>query len=62
MKDQIFNTQASNVLLTGCILMANLDMAGLLDYALKATIGGAVWLAFKVAGDYLERKKKRQQQ
>lgn len=47
----------SNVFLTGCILLANLDFAGLLDYAVKAVIGGAIWLGYKVTADYIERKR-----
>jgi hypothetical protein len=49
----------SNVLLTGVILLANVDFAGLTDYALKAVIGGGIWLAFKLASDYLETKIKK---
>lgn len=49
----------SNVFLTGCILLANLDFAGLLDYAVKAIIGGAIWLGYKVTADYIERKRNR---
>lgn len=48
---------SSNVLLTGCILLANLDFAGLLDYAVKALIGGGIWLGYKVTADYIERKR-----
>lgn len=48
----------SNVMLTGTILLANVDMNGLLDYSLKAFFGGAIWLGFKVTADYLERKRK----
>jgi len=48
----------SNVLLTGTILLANVDMNGLMDYGLKAFIGGAVWLGFKIAADWYERKRK----
>jgi hypothetical protein len=48
----------SNIFLTGCILFANLDVTGLLDYALKAFIGGAIWLGYKVTADYIERKRK----
>lgn len=47
----------SSVLLTGCILLANLDFTGLLDYALKAVVGGGIWLGFKMAADYVERKR-----
>jgi hypothetical protein len=32
-----------------------------LEYALKAGVGGFIWLGFKLAGEYLERKKKLEQ-
>lgn len=48
---------SSNVFLTGCILLANLDFSGLLDYAIKAVIGGGIWLGYKMTADYLERKR-----
>jgi hypothetical protein len=51
---------SSSVFLTGTILFANLDINGMLEYALKAFIGGAVWLGYKLAADYLERKKRKQ--
>lgn len=59
MDKQVSNehSTSSSVLLTGCILLANLDFAGLFDYAVKATIGGAIWLGYKVAADYIERKR-----
>ena len=47
----------SSILLTGCIFLANLDFAGLLDYAVKALIGGGIWLAYKVTADYIDRKR-----
>lgn len=43
----------SHHFLTGAILFANLDYSGLSAYALKAVIGGAIWMAFKLGGDYL---------
>lgn len=49
----------SNVLLTGTILLANVDVNGLLDYGLKAFLGGAVWLGYKLTAEYLERRRKR---
>lgn len=52
------NGHFSNVLLTGTILLANVDMNGLLDYGLKALVGGGIWLAFKVAADHIDRKRK----
>jgi hypothetical protein len=55
-----FNTDnSSNVFLTGVILLANLDMTGLYDYAIKAAIGGAIWLTFKLTSDFLSEKIKR---
>lgn len=47
----------SNIFLTGCIFLANLDYAGLLDYAVKATIGGPIWLAYRLTADYFEKRK-----
>jgi len=48
----------SNVLLTGTLLLANVDVSGLLDYGLKAFIGGGIWLGFKLTADYMDRKRK----
>jgi hypothetical protein len=47
---------ASSTFLTGAILFANVDYSGLGGYALKAAIGGAIWMIFKLAGDYLSQK------
>lgn len=54
----------SSVFLTGCILLANLDFTGLIEYAIKAAIGGGIWLGYKLTADYLTdwRKKKQQKQ
>lgn len=52
----------SNIFLTGCILLANLDFAGLLEYAIKAAIGGGIWLGYKVAADWLAEQKRKKQQ
>ena len=46
----------SNVFLTGTILFANLDYSGLEIYAIKAAIGGAIWMVFKLAGDYMSHR------
>ncbi|HEX7904899.1 MAG TPA: hypothetical protein VF487_13565 [Chitinophagaceae bacterium] len=51
------NTSQS-IFLTGFILLANLDFAGLLEYGLKAAIGGGIWLAFKLVADRIERNRK----
>ncbi len=50
-----------NMLLTANILFANIDYSGLADYAIKAFVGGAIWMAFKVGAEYVTerlRKKK----
>jgi hypothetical protein len=57
MDNKTSDNTGSNVFLTGCILLANLDFTGLLDYAVKAVIGGAIWLGYKVTADYIERKR-----
>ncbi len=49
---------SSSILLTGVVFLANLDFVGLLDYALKAGIGGAIWLGYKLTADYIDRKRK----
>ncbi|MEO6305910.1 MAG: hypothetical protein ABIP51_22375 [Bacteroidia bacterium] len=46
----------SNHFLTGAILFANLDYSGLSAYAIKAAIGGAIWMVFKLTGDFLSYK------
>lgn len=50
--------KSSNLFLTGAILLANLDFTSIEEYALKAIIGGAVWMGFKVIGDYVHSKLK----
>jgi hypothetical protein len=46
----------SNLYLTGTILLANLDYTGVVDYAVKAVVGGLIWMVFKVAGDYISER------
>jgi hypothetical protein len=53
---------SSHTFLTGAILFANLDYSGLADYALKAMVGGAIWMVFKLTGDYLSKKIKNRNQ
>lgn len=57
METKTTGSSSSNIILTGAILLANLDFAGLLDYAVKAMVGGAIWLGYKVTADYIERKR-----
>ena len=54
-------SQFSSVLLTGTILLANIDVNGLMDYGLKATLGGAVWLCYKLVAEYIDKRKKEKQ-
>ena len=56
MEAKALNDTSSHVLLTGSILLANLDYTGLMDYAIKAIIGGAIWMGFKLSADYLTKK------
>lgn len=51
------NTSQS-IFLTGFILLANLDITGLLEYGLKAAIGGGIWLAYKLVADQIDRSKR----
>ena len=50
------NDGSSNFFLTGAILFANLDASGLAEYAVKAAIGGSIWLVFKLASDFITEK------
>ena len=57
MKSQNIQTESSSgIFLTGAILLANFDYSGLADYAIKAAIGGAIWMSFKIASDLLNDK------
>ena len=59
MKPQTPTDSGSNMFLTGAILLANFDINGLTDYALKAVIGGAIWMTFRIASDYISSKIKK---
>ncbi|TRU49825.1 MAG: hypothetical protein EWV91_07070 [Microcystis aeruginosa Ma_QC_Ca_00000000_S207] len=59
LKTSVQDSSGTNIFLTGAILFANLDYSGLGEYAIKAAIGGAVWMAFKLTSDYLSEKIKR---
>ncbi|WP_438940113.1 hypothetical protein [Chitinophaga hostae] len=48
----------NNVLLPGTILLAHIDVTGLLAYGLKAALGGVVWLGIKMLGEKLEERRK----
>jgi hypothetical protein len=48
-----------NMMLTASILFANIDYSGLGDYAIKAFVGGAIWMAFKVGAEYISERIKK---
>lgn len=48
---------SSNMLLTGCIFLANIDLTGLVDYAVKAFIGGGIWLGYKLAAEMIDKRR-----
>ena len=50
-----FRSELSNALLTSTILLANADTSNLIDYCLKAILGGAVWLSMKLVKKYLTK-------
>lgn len=49
-------SNSSSLFLTGTILLANMDYTGLMDYAIKALVGGAIWMAYKIAGDFFSNR------
>jgi len=60
MKTQIFTpADSSSALLTGTVFLANFDYSGFTDYAIKAAIGGLVWMAFKLSTDYISYRMKK---
>lgn len=59
MDNKYSGSSGSSLLLTGCIFLANIDITGLLDYAVKAFIGGGIWLGYKMAADFIERKRQK---
>ena len=58
METKIQHDSSSSVFLTGAILFANVDSSSLMEYAIKAGIGGAIWMAFKLATDFINIKLK----
>lgn len=64
----IVQENISSMFLYLVILFANIDYKGLLDYCLKALIGGAIWFGYKIIGEYYiikvrkEQKEKHKQQ
>lgn len=42
----------SSMFLYLVILFANIDYRGLLDYCLKALLGGLIWFGYKIIGEH----------
>jgi hypothetical protein len=42
----------SNIFLYGAFMFANIDYIGIVDYAIKAILGAAIWYGFKFLQDY----------
>jgi len=56
--NEIQSENLSNLLLYGAIMFASIDYIGVLDYVIKAVLGGAVWFGFKLLQDYYSVKVK----
>lgn len=52
----IQSDSTSNLFLYGAIMFANIDYIGVLDYVIKAVLGGGVWFGFKLLQDYYSVK------
>lgn len=59
MKNGTGEDKTSAIYLAANVMLANIENGGLADYALKAAIGGAIWLVFKIVGELLTDKFKR---
>lgn len=51
-----YSDSTASIVLYGAIQFANIDYTGVVDYAVKALIGGVIWLCFKVTADYINNK------
>lgn len=48
----IVQENISGMFLYLVILFANIDYVGVLDYCLKALLGGAIWFVYKIIAEY----------
>ena len=51
-----YSDSTASLVLYGAIQIAKIDYTGVWDYAVKALIGGVIWLGFKLAADYINNK------
>lgn len=47
---------STNIFLTAAVVLANMDYSGLAEYAVKAAIGGIIWMGFKLTADWISHK------
>jgi hypothetical protein len=52
----LMSQNISGAVLYLIITLANIDYVGILDYAIKATLGSLIWFGFKVWADYYAKK------
>ena len=50
----------SSTMLTANIILAHIDVNGLMNYALTAGLGGAIWLGYKLVVDRIKSYRKAQ--
>jgi hypothetical protein len=53
---QFLFSDPSGAMLYLFILFADLDYTSIVDYTVKALIGGGIWFAFKLLGDHYQHK------
>jgi len=50
------SSSTTSVLLFGAITFANIDYVSIMDYSIKAFVGGLFWLGFKLTADWISRR------
>lgn len=50
----------NSTMLTANIILAHIDVNGLMEYALTAGLGGAIWLGYKILVDHVKQYRKAQ--
>ena len=55
-RNPVGDTTSTNMVLTGAVLMANFNDPSLTEYGVRAILGSLIWMAFKLATDYLSER------
>lgn len=58
-KAENIQDSSANIYLGAAVVLANMDYTDLADYAIRAAIGGFIWMGFKLAGDWISKKIKK---